>query len=107
MTTYEETEREAGNVLLAPGQRSRRSTRRRGQKAEWSFGRWLVYLILVFGAIVFMAPFAWLVSASFQNLGEIFSGHAPLDPPQRHGHRLPAVPQPRSPHHRPARPGHR
>jgi multiple sugar transport system permease protein len=33
----------------------------------------LVYLILVPGAILFMAPFAWLVSASFQPMGEIFS----------------------------------
>jgi multiple sugar transport system permease protein len=31
------------------------------------------YLILVPGAILFVAPFAWLVSASFQPAGDIFS----------------------------------
>jgi multiple sugar transport system permease protein len=33
----------------------------------------LCYLILVPGAILFVAPFAWLVSASFQPVGDIFS----------------------------------
>ena len=32
-----------------------------------------LYLILVPGAILFMAPFAWLVSASFQPAGSMFS----------------------------------
>ncbi|MEV0713736.1 carbohydrate ABC transporter permease [Asanoa sp. NPDC050611] len=31
------------------------------------------YLVLVPGAILFVAPFAWLVSASFQHVGDIFS----------------------------------
>jgi multiple sugar transport system permease protein len=31
------------------------------------------YAILVPGAILFVAPFAWLVSASFQHIGDIFS----------------------------------
>jgi multiple sugar transport system permease protein len=38
--------------------------------------RWpkvLAYLILVPGAILFVAPFAWMVSASFQPMGDIFS----------------------------------
>jgi multiple sugar transport system permease protein len=78
VTTYEETEREHASLLAAPGRRRRkgRGTQgppRKGLAAEWSFGRWMVYLVLVVGAIVFMAPFAWLVSASFQNLDEIFS----------------------------------
>jgi multiple sugar transport system permease protein len=36
---------------------------------------WLAfcYLVLVPGAILFVAPFAWLVSASFQHIGDIFS----------------------------------
>jgi multiple sugar transport system permease protein len=77
VTTYNETEREAVSLLEAPGQRReegpKRERRRTGQTAEWSYARWVVYLVLVAGAIVFMAPFAWLVSASFQNLTEIFS----------------------------------
>jgi multiple sugar transport system permease protein len=42
-------------------------------KAEWGPGRWVTYIVLVAGAIVFIAPFVWLISASFQGLGEIFS----------------------------------
>jgi multiple sugar transport system permease protein len=34
---------------------------------------WLAYLILVPGAILFVAPFAWLISASFQHVGDMFS----------------------------------
>jgi multiple sugar transport system permease protein len=36
---------------------------------------WLLfcYAVLVPGAILFVAPFAWLVSASFQHIGDIFS----------------------------------
>jgi multiple sugar transport system permease protein len=33
----------------------------------------LIYLILVPGAILFVAPFAWLVSSSFKHLGDIFA----------------------------------
>ncbi|HEX3931187.1 MAG TPA: carbohydrate ABC transporter permease [Nocardioides sp.] len=77
MTAYGETEHESAAVLEAPGNRRRpgsgRERRRRGQTAEWGWARWLVYLVLVAGAIVFLAPFAWLVSASFQSLSEIFS----------------------------------
>jgi multiple sugar transport system permease protein len=50
--------------------------RRRSQyaiKAEWGPGRWITYIVLVAGAILFIAPFVWLISASFQGLGEIFS----------------------------------
>jgi multiple sugar transport system permease protein len=78
VTTYNETERESIGLLEAPGNRSRRGGReprrpKRGQSAEWGWAKWVVYLVLVAGAIIFMAPFAWLVSASFQNLSEIFS----------------------------------
>jgi len=33
----------------------------------------LLYLILVPGAIVFLAPFAWLLSSSFKHIGDIFA----------------------------------
>jgi multiple sugar transport system permease protein len=79
VTAYEETEHEAVSLVTEPRQWRRGSGRpnkkRRGwgQTSEWRWARWIVYLILVVGAIVFIAPFAWLVSASFQNLSEIFS----------------------------------
>jgi ABC-type glycerol-3-phosphate transport system permease component len=43
-----------------------RNTRRR----LWTA---MSYAILVPGALLFVAPFAWLVSASFQHIGDIFS----------------------------------
>ena len=43
---------------------------RRRRRSPWY---WLAYVILVPGAILFIAPFAWLVSASFQSIGDIFS----------------------------------
>jgi multiple sugar transport system permease protein len=79
LTASEETEHEAASLAAAPRPRRRGNGRpgkeRRGwgQTAEWRWARWIVYLVLVVGAIVFLAPFAWLVSASFQNLSEIFS----------------------------------
>src|SRR4051794_29148140 len=46
----------------------------RGRRRTWR-KRWhlLAYVILVPGAILFIAPFAWLLSASFQSSGDIFS----------------------------------
>ena len=46
-------------------------------KLPW-YKRWppshiIAYCILVPGAILFVAPFAWLVSASFQHMSDIFS----------------------------------
>ena len=35
-------------------------------------GKVIVYILLTTGAIVFFAPWAWMVSASFQPIGEIF-----------------------------------
>lgn len=35
-------------------------------------GKAVVYLLLAVGAITFIAPWAWMVSASFQPIGEIF-----------------------------------
>jgi multiple sugar transport system permease protein len=47
------------------------------------------YLLLVPGAILFVAPFAWLVSASFQPMGDIFSWPPQWIPkhPSLHGYR--------------------
>lgn len=39
----------------------------------YRFGLMLVYLILAAGAVLFTAPWAWMVSASFQPLGEMFN----------------------------------
>jgi multiple sugar transport system permease protein len=50
---------------LPPARRSRRS---RGRTAR----NVLAYAILVPGAILFIAPFVWLLSASFQHVGDIF-----------------------------------
>jgi multiple sugar transport system permease protein len=49
-----------------PGRRKKRS---RSQITKMV----LCYAILVPGAILFVAPFAWLVSASFQSMGSMFS----------------------------------
>jgi multiple sugar transport system permease protein len=35
-------------------------------------GRTTTYLLLIFGSIIFVAPFAWMVTASFQDIGHIF-----------------------------------
>jgi multiple sugar transport system permease protein len=43
------------------------------KKKRWSLGNVVTYLILVPGAILFVAPFAWLVSASFQQIGDMFN----------------------------------
>lgn len=32
----------------------------------------LIYVVLIVGAIIFIAPFAWMVTASFQDVGDIF-----------------------------------
>jgi multiple sugar transport system permease protein len=71
-TGMDETQIE-GAALVATMPRRRRIRRSGRPDAEWGPGRWLTYLVLVVGAIIFIAPFAWLLSASFQGLGEIFS----------------------------------
>jgi multiple sugar transport system permease protein len=45
--------------------------RRRARRPSWKAVA--AYVILVPGAILFVAPFAWLISASFQPVGDIFS----------------------------------
>ena len=45
------------------------------------------------GAILFVAPFAWLISASFQPIGEIFSSPPHWIPDEPDARRLQAVPR--------------
>jgi multiple sugar transport system permease protein len=45
--------------------------RRRRWRLTWK--QTIAYLILVPGAVLFAAPFAWLISASFQPVGDMFS----------------------------------
>jgi multiple sugar transport system permease protein len=35
-------------------------------------GKALVYLLLIAGSLIFVAPFAWMVTASFQGIGDMF-----------------------------------
>jgi multiple sugar transport system permease protein len=58
-------------VLEQPLQVRRRPNRNPLEPSARS--KFLIYAILVPGAILFLAPFAWLVSASFQPMSEIFS----------------------------------
>lgn len=44
----------------------------RTSKGKEVFGKLIVYLLLTTGAVIFIAPWAWMVSASFQPIGEIF-----------------------------------
>jgi multiple sugar transport system permease protein len=66
----------------------RRRPRRESGKAFW-IKRILAYAILVPGAILFVAPFAWLISASFQDMGSMFSypPHWIPDHPTLHGYK--------------------
>jgi multiple sugar transport system permease protein len=54
-------------VAPQPARASRRVRARRAGKLT------LLYCILVPGALIFVAPFAWLVSSSFKHIGDIFS----------------------------------
>jgi multiple sugar transport system permease protein len=47
--------------------------RRRDRGRTTRKGRLVTYLILVPGAILFVSPYAWLISASFQPISEIFA----------------------------------
>jgi multiple sugar transport system permease protein len=42
--------------------------------AEWRQGFWnaVVYAVLIAGVVIFVAPFAWMVTASLQDVGDIF-----------------------------------
>jgi multiple sugar transport system permease protein len=45
---------------------------RRRQRWESFGGHAIVYVLLIAGATIFIAPFMWMVSASFQSMGDIF-----------------------------------
>jgi multiple sugar transport system permease protein len=44
----------------------------RANKSKSFLGKLIVYALLTTGAIIFLAPWAWMVSASFQPIGKIF-----------------------------------
>lgn len=52
---------------------ARRSPAKRAAARRTIARKGLLYAILVPGALLFVAPFGWLVSASLQDVGEIFS----------------------------------
>jgi multiple sugar transport system permease protein len=45
----------------------------RRRRFRWKWSHFLAYVILVPGAILFAAPLVWLISASFQPVGDLFS----------------------------------
>jgi multiple sugar transport system permease protein len=45
---------------------------RRQHEMKAAGGRAIIYLLLIAGAIVFVAPFAWMVTASFQSVSDMF-----------------------------------
>jgi multiple sugar transport system permease protein len=57
---------------LDQSEQPRRASTPRARGKTWNAHKVVAYLILVPGAILFIAPFAWLVSASFQPLSDIF-----------------------------------
>jgi multiple sugar transport system permease protein len=72
MSAAESTEvPEVAPVLGAPRRRWSNLTQRRSLKNSWQ-SKLVIYLILAPIAILFVAPFAWLISASFQPLSTIF-----------------------------------
>ena len=44
----------------------------RANKLKNLLGRLIIYMLLIIGSIIFIAPWAWMVSASFQPIGDIF-----------------------------------
>ena len=65
MSATAETTRPAPQVLAAPVPPRRRF--------RWKWSHVAAYAILVPGALLFVAPFVWLISASFQPVGDLFS----------------------------------
>jgi multiple sugar transport system permease protein len=62
---------ESARVEPPPVPPPRSKRRRRWTDRSWKAA--FAYVILVPGAILFVAPLAWLISASFQPVGDIFS----------------------------------
>ena len=48
---------------------ARRGTTKMMKDAAWKL---VVYALLLAGAVIFVAPFAWMVTASLQNVGDMF-----------------------------------
>jgi multiple sugar transport system permease protein len=44
----------------------------RRQQWESFGGKTLIYILLIGGSVIFVAPFAWMVTASFQSTGDMF-----------------------------------
>jgi multiple sugar transport system permease protein len=59
-------------VLVREQQKVREEVKRRRVTPLFVLGRTTTYLLLVVGSIIFVAPFAWMVTASFQDVGQIF-----------------------------------
>ena len=72
MTAPSETDVPDVPPVLEPGAQRRRRRERPSQLKYSRRSRVLTYCILAPMAILFVAPFAWLISASFQPIGEIF-----------------------------------
>jgi multiple sugar transport system permease protein len=51
----------------------RQRKRTPGELARHVFARTVLYAVLIGGSLIFMAPLAWMVSASLQDIGDIFS----------------------------------
>jgi multiple sugar transport system permease protein len=64
-----------------PARRTSLTSKPKPRRSRPSIGRVVSYCILVPGALAFVAPFAWLVSASFQQMGDIFSSSPHWIPP--------------------------
>ncbi|HEU0193473.1 MAG TPA: carbohydrate ABC transporter permease [Gaiellales bacterium] len=64
-------------VPARQGQEAARAPKRRPPRRTLSgrrlAGQIVVYTLLIVGSLIFMAPFAWMVVASFKPLGEIFT----------------------------------
>jgi multiple sugar transport system permease protein len=60
-----------GERKAASAAPKRRRRRQPGQPRRLSLV--LIYALLIIGSIIFMAPFAWMVSASFKHLQDIFT----------------------------------
>ena len=48
--------------------------RERTGRQDWQdlFGKAVIYAVLIVGVVIFVAPFVWMVTASFQDVGDIF-----------------------------------
>jgi multiple sugar transport system permease protein len=53
-------------------ERLKAAKKRRKPNRAAQVGRWVSYGVLTAGAVVFVGPWAWMVIASFKNIGDIF-----------------------------------